>query len=302
MPKTILITGATGLIGNNIVDAILRRGDEYIALTHNIGSAKKKLKGAKRIVSLKDYLSIKDEKIDAVINLAGMSIGEKRWNEKVKKEIYDSRIETTRKITELISQMPAKPEVLVSASGVDYYGDRGAEDVYEDAPNADTFMGNLCRDWESEASKAEQYGVRVVRTRTGFVLAKNSEAVKRLTLPYRLFIGGPIGSGKQYMPWIHIDDLVGIYLYAIDNQNVKGAINATAPNPETMKEFGKNLAKVLHRPSFFPVPQFAVKIAVGEMAQVVLTGRRALPKKIMDLGYKFNFTHSIDAWSDVFNK
>ena len=300
MPKTFLIIGASGLVGSHIADALIKRGDEYIALTHSITTAKKNLSSAKKIVPLNDYLSLKDEKIDAVINLAGKSIGDKRWNEKVKKEISDSRIDSTLKIVELISQMKSKPNVLVSASGVDYYGDRGAEDVFEDTPNANTFMGKLCRDWEREAMKAEQYGVRVAVIRTGFVLAKNAEAVKRLSLPYKLFIGGPIGNGKQYMSWIHIDDLVGIYLYSADNLNVNGPVNAAAPNPQTMKEFGKNLGKAIGKPSWLPVPAFAVKIGVGEMAQIILTGRRALPEKIMALGYKFKFVHSIDAWKDVF--
>jgi uncharacterized protein (TIGR01777 family) len=198
--------------------------------------------------------------------------------------------------------MQTRPEVLLSVSGVDYYGDRGSEDVYEDTPGANTFMGKLCKDWESEAMKAQLNGVRVVVIRTGFVLAKNAEAVKRLAMPYKLFFGGTIGSGKQYMSWIHIDDLVGIYLYAADNKNVAGPVNAAAPNPETMKQFGKNLAKALRRPYWFPAPVFGVKIVAGEMAQIILTGRRALPKKILDLGYKFKFTHAIDAWRDVFNK
>jgi len=299
MPKTILITGATGLIGGYIVAELLKRGDKYIALSHNADSAIRKLQNAKKVVSLKDFLSLKNEKIDAVINLAGTNVGKKRWNAQVKKEICHSRVDTTGNLVELISKMQNKPEVLVSASGVDYYGDRGNENVYEDSPNADTFMGNLCRDWEAEAMKAERFGVRVVALRTGFVIAKGSEAVKKLTLPYKLFVGGTIGSGRQYISWIHINDLVGVYLFAIDNKKVKGAVNATAPNPETMKEFGKNLAKVLHRPSFFPALPFMVKILAGEMANVILRGRKALPKKIMDLGYEFKFKHSIDAWTDI---
>src|SRR4030095_2040470 len=299
MPNTFLITGATGLIGGHIIKAIAERGDEYIALTHNISSAKKKLTGAKKIVSLDDIGSLKYEKIDIIINLAGRSVGDKRWNEQFKKEIYDSRVETTRMIIYLISQMKLKPEVLVNASGIDYYGPRGDEDIYEDTPNADTFMANICRDWEKEAQKAVQYGVRTVMIRTGFALAKNAEAVKRLTQPYKFFVGGPVGSGKQYMSWIHMDDLIGIFLYAADNPAVNGPINAAAPNPETMKEFSKHIGAALRRPSWLRVPGFAVKIAVGEMANVILTGRRALPKKIMDLGYKFKFTHAIDAWKDV---
>lgn len=301
MPMRVLITGATGLVGGYIIDSLLKRGDEYIALSHNLSNARRKLVNEKKIVNLNDALLLKDEKIDAVINLAGVNIGKKRWNSRFKKELYDSRIDTTRKIVELISIMETKPEVLVSASGVDYYGDRGNENVYEDSPNADTFMGNLCRDWENEAIKAEKYGVRVVTVRTGFVLAENSEAVKRLALPFKLFVGGTIGSGNQYMSWIHIEDLVGIYLFSIDNKTVCGAVNAAGPNAETMKDFGKNLAKTLSRPSFFWAPEFAVKIIAGEMAALILSGRRAYPKKILDLGYKFKFKYSIEAFRDIFN-
>jgi uncharacterized protein (TIGR01777 family) len=299
MTKTVLIAGATGLIGGYLINALHKRGDEYIAISHNIDKAKRKLHNAKKAVALPEASQLKNEKIDAVINLAGAGAGEKRWNAKVKEAIYNSRIYTTRSIVQLIAEMEVKPEVLVSASGVDYYGDRGNENVYEDSPNADTFMGNLCRDWEDEATKARQYGVRTAVLRTGFVLAREAKAVKKLTLPYKFFVGGTIGSGRQYVSWIHVDDLIGMYLFALDNINVSGAVNAASPNPATMKEFGKNLAKVLHRPSFMPALPFIVKIAAGEMAQVVLSGRRALPKKIMELGYEFKFQCSIDAWGDI---
>jgi uncharacterized protein (TIGR01777 family) len=299
LSKKILITGATGLIGRYIVKALHSRGDEILILTKNSESARKTFPYLTRITEWNDILNLKDEKIDGIIHLAGMNLGDKRWNEKVKKELYDSRINTTRKIVELISTMQNKPEVLLSASGVDYYGDKGSEDVYEDSPPADNFTGQLCKDWENEALKAEKYGVRTVVIRTGFVIAKNSKAVDKLTLPFKMFIGGTIGRGTQYMSWIHIDDLTGIYLFALDNHNVRGAINGTAPNPETVKTFCKNLAKALHRPSLFPVPSFAVKIIAGEIAQMILSGRKALPKKIIELGYKFQFENALDAWKDV---
>jgi uncharacterized protein (TIGR01777 family) len=298
--KTILITGATGFIGGYLIRALTARGDNTISLTTHPGHAKNKLQNGIRIAALDDYLSLKDEKIDAIINLAGRNLSDKRWNEKFKQEGYDSRIKTTAKVVDLISKMKAKPQVLISASGVDYYGDTGDKDVYEDSPHANNFMGNLCRDWEAEALKAEGYGVRTVVLRTGFVMAADAVAVKKLSMPFKFFVGGPVGSGKQYVSWIHIDDIVGIYLYALDNQNIKGAANATAPNPEIMKEFCKHMAEAMHRPSIFPVPAFAVKIAVGEMAEVVLYGRKALPEKIMALGFKFKYEHAIDAWKEVF--
>lgn len=287
------------MIGRHIAEAIVRRGDEFIALTTNPLSALKKIPTAKKIVELGEYLSLKNEKIDAVINLAGANLGSKRWNEKTKKEFYDSRIVTTAKLVELISLMNTKPEVLISASGVDYYGNCGRKDVCENSQRADSFLGKLTGDWEQQALKAGIYGVRVVVLRTGFVMAKNSEAVDKLLMPYKFFVGGPIGGGKQFVSWIHIDDLVNIYLFAIDNRNLSGVYNATSPNPETMKDFGKAAAKVLHRPAIFPVPGFVVKAIAGEMAAVILEGRRALPKKLIDTGYEFKFTHAIDAWKEV---
>lgn len=299
MNKTILITGATGFIGRHLTSALTGRGDQYIALTTNVELAQKKLPGAKKIIGFNHIQSLKDEKIDVIINLAGRNLADKRWNDNFKKELYDSRINSTKKIVELISAMKFKPEVLISASGTDYYGDTGNKDIYEDAPHSNDFMGTLCNDWESAAFKFEALGVRVVVLRTAFVIARDSAAVRKLVMPFRFFVGGPIGDGKQYMSWIHIDDIVGIYLFALDNQNARGAINAAAPFPETMKDFCKIMAKQIHRPSLFSVPGFAVKIIAGEMGQVVLAGRKALPKKIIELGYKFKYERAIDAWKEA---
>jgi len=299
MSKNVLITGATGLIGKELVKAFKSRGDNIFALTTNINSAQKKLKEVKNIIHWNDYLSLAEEKIEIIINLAGRNLGEKKWNEEFKKDAYDSRINSTRKIAELIGKMKNKPGVLLSASGSDYYGNRGEENIYEDSPPADDFLAKMCTAWEAEAMKAENFGVRVVTLRTGFVIAKNSDAVKKFIQPFKMFVGGTIGSGRQYMSWIHIEDVVGSYLFSADNNNISGPVNTTAPNPETMKNFSRSLAKALHRPAIFPIPSFAVKIAVGEMSQVILNGRKAIPKKIMDAGYKFKFENAFDAWKDV---
>jgi uncharacterized protein (TIGR01777 family) len=299
MPKTILMTGATGLIGGYILTALHARGDEVIVLSTHVESAKKKLKNAKRIIKLDDYLSLKDEKIDVIINPAGRNLGEKRWNEEFKKSAYDSRIDTTRKMVELISAMKTKPEVLINSSGTDYYADQDDKILDENSPPGDTFLAKVCIDWEAEAFKAKK-NTRVAAMRTGFVMAPGSEAVERLSLPYKFFVGGPIGSGRQYMPWIHIDDVVGIFLHVIDNANVSGPVNVSAPNPETMKEFSKHLGNAMGRPSIFPVPGFMVKIIAGEMAEVILSGRRAIPQKILEAGYKFKFEYALEAWKDIF--
>lgn len=302
MPKTILMTGATGLIGGYILKALQSRGDDVIVLSSHVESAQKKLSTVKRIVALDDYLSLKDEKIDVIINPAGRNVGDKRWNDEFKKEVYDSRIGTTRKMVELIAAMKNKPEVLINSSGTDYYGDKGDKVIDESSPSGETFLAKVCVDWEAEALKASQYGTGAAVMRTGFVMAPGSEAVERLSMPFRFFVGGPIGSGKQYMPWVHIDDVVGIFLYVMDNPHVNGPVNVTAPNPERMKEFSKHLGKAMSRPSIFPVPGFVVKIIAGGMAEVILSGRRAIPKKILEAGYKFNFEYAIDAWKNLFSE
>lgn len=298
MNKTVLITGATGLIGGHIVKALTAARYSYIALTTHPDTARKKLTGAEKIVGVDDYMELKNENIFSIINLAGANLGEKRWTEKNKKIFYDSRIDVTKKLVHLIEVMPTKPEVLVSASGVDYYGDTGSADMYEDAPPADTFLGKLTHDWEAEALKAQMYGVRTAVLRTGFVIAKDSDAVKKLLLSYKLFVGGPLGGGKQYVSWIHIDDLVAAYIYVMEN-NLSGVFNASSPGPETNKEFGKSAARVLGRPAIFPVPAFMLKLILGEMSAVVLEGRRALPGKLIDAGFGFKFTHSTDAWENI---
>jgi hypothetical protein len=229
-----------------------------------------------------------------------MNLAEKRWNEKVKKEIYDSRIISTHKLVELISIMEHKPEVFVSASGVDYYGDTRDKEVFEDSPPGSSFASMLTKDWENEALKSQQYNVRVAVLRTGFVIGKGSPALEKMLLPFKLFVGGPPGGGKQYLSWIHIDDLVNIYLFSINNESVKGAVNASAPNPVTMKDFCKQIGRVLKRPSFFPVPGFMLRLFFGEISEVILSGRRALPHKLQDLGYSFKYKNVSDAISNFY--
>ena len=299
MAKTILITGATGMIGGHLIREIAARGDKYIAVTTNPEAAQKKLKDVYRVVGINDILSLRNEKIDAMINLAGANLGLKRWTEAAKKEFYDSRMNVTNSLVKLIAEMEIKPEVLISTSGVDYYGNTGSKDMYEDAPPADSYLGRLTNDWEQAALKAETVGVRTVIFRTGFVMAADSEAVKKLLMPVKLFVGGPLGSGKQFMSWIHINDLIALYMFAIDNGNLHGIYNASAPNPQTNALFTKHAAKLLKRPAFMPVPAFVIKAVLGEMSTVVLDGRRAMPKKILDAGFKFRFEHDTDAWKDI---
>lgn len=295
MSKKILIAGATGLIGSYLVKSLISKGNEVFVLTRDALSAGSVFPGVKNFVEWDSLDSLKDVNINAVINLTGMNLDEKRWNASVKKQIYDSRINSTRRIVELIKTMAHKPDVLINASGADYYGDTGDKDIYEDTPQQDTFISKLVYDWETEALKAESAGVRVVVLRTGFVIAKNSKAFKKMVLPFKLFAGGYAGSGKQYLSWIHIDDLVKVYEFVINNTKIRGAVNASSPNPERMKDFAKLIGKVLHRPWFFPAPACMMKILFGEVSDVILSGRRALPKKLLDTGFKFKYESAADA-------
>jgi uncharacterized protein (TIGR01777 family) len=294
----ILITGATGLIGSYLVKVLSARGDEVFIVTRNSSSAGRVFPGVKNFAEWNNLDSLKNVKINAVINLAGMNLDEKRWNEKVKKQLYDSRINSTRKLVEFMKTMTHKPEVLINASGVDYYGNTGDKDIYEDSPPADLFISQLVYDWEKEALEAEKSGVRVVTLRTGFVIAKDSKAFKKMVLPFKLFAGGYAGSGKQYLSWIHVDDLVRVYEFILDNAQIKGAVNAVSPNPERMKDFAKYIGKALHRPWFYPAPGFLLKILFGEIAVVLISGRRALPKKLQDAGFKFKYKKAADAIKD----
>jgi uncharacterized protein (TIGR01777 family) len=299
MSKTILITGATGLIGGYLIREILTMGYSYIALTTNPAAAAKKLAGAKKILGFNEVLLLQNEKIDVIINLAGSNLGARRWSSSAKKDFYDSRIITTGKLIELISKMETKPEVFLSTSGVDYYGDTGSKDMFEDSPPANSFLGELTNAWEQAALKAEAEGVRTVIFRTGLVMAKDSEAIKKLLQPVKMFVGGPLGSGKQFISWIHIEDLIGMYIFAIENKNVRGIYNAAAPEPQTNALFIKHAAKLLSRPAFAHVPAFILKAILGEMSAVVLDGRRAMPKKIIEAGYKFKFEQDTDAWKNI---
>jgi uncharacterized protein (TIGR01777 family) len=299
MSKTILIAGATGMIGKRLVKSLQSRGDEIFLITRDVDSAQDVFPNAKKVIIWDDITSLREETIDGVINLAGMNMGEKRWNEKIKKQLYYSRIHTTRKIVGLINFMIKKPEVLINASGVDYYGDTGDRDIYENSLPGMSFTAKLTADWELEASRAEHYGVRVAYIRTGFVLSGDSPALQKMILPFKFFAGGYPGNGEQYFSWIYIDDLIRLYLFLLDNTSIRGAVNAVSPNPLRMKEFTKMLGKVLHRPSYFPAPALLMKLMFGEMAELVLEGRKALPKKIADAGFKFQYPEALEALRTV---
>lgn len=291
--KKIIITGATGSIGKKLVQKLTARGDEVIVFTRNPENAEKKIADAREYVKWEyERISVWMHElhgVDAVVHLAGANLGAKRWNEEYKKLAYKSRIISTRNLVEAIKQVEKKPKAFICSSAVGIYGNRYDELLDENSSLGDDFMANICKDWEKEAAKVEQYGVRRVSIRTGLVLQKDEGVLKKMLLPFKLFIGGPLGSGRQWFPWIHIDDIVGIYLHTIDNENIFGAINGASPGIVTMKEFAKTLGKVLRRPSLFPVPKFVMKLVAGEIAAYSVMSQRTSVEKILNTGYKFNF-------------
>ena len=225
---------------------------------------------------------------DAVVNLAGEPIAGKRWTRAQKARLRSSRIDTTRTIVEAIADVQHKPKILLNASAVGYYGPRGDETVTEAEPAGGDFLAGLCREWEAEALRAEPHGVAVVRLRTGIVLGRGGGALAKMIPPFKFFIGGTLGSGRQWMPWIHLKDEVGIIEHLLA-AGVGGAVNAAAPEPVRMKEFCATLGKTLGRPSWAPVPAFVLRLALGEMADVLLTGQRAVPAEAERRGYRFQY-------------
>ncbi|HEX9252988.1 MAG TPA: TIGR01777 family oxidoreductase [Ignavibacteriaceae bacterium] len=293
MSKRIIITGATGLIGKKLADALIARGDEVIIFSRDAKRAKSIFPNAIECVEW-NYKRPKQwksrlEYVDAVIHLAGINLFAKRWNDNFKKAVLESREVSTKNLVEAIKLAANKPEVFVCASGIGYYGDRADDLLTEESPAGNDFLAEVCKVWESEASKVSGFGIRNVQVRTGLVLSLEDGALKQMLPPFKYFIGGPLGNGKQWSSWLHIDDIVRIYLHAIDNKNLSGAVNAASPNPVRMKEFANTLGKALHRPSIFSVPKFVLKIVVGEAAEVVTASQKVDDQKLLNSRYKFKF-------------
>jgi uncharacterized protein (TIGR01777 family) len=306
MPRKIIMVGATGLIGKYLYRELKQLGDEVIIFTRNPGEAAIILPGAKTYVEFNLFKPDKWRSIvngsNAVIHLAGAAIGGVRWSEKNKKEIIKSRINTTRTLIDAIEKANEKPAVFICASAIGYYGTSDSSIFTEASPSGNDFLANVCKQWEDEAEEVEKYGIRRVSIRTWFVLEKNEGALAKMLLPYRLFIGGPLGKGGQWISWIHIADVVNIYLHCLDDKNISGAVNATAQNPVRMKEFAKTLGKVLKRPAIFRVPEFILKIIFGESADTILKGQKVLPSKMLNASFQFKFVQLKEALENLFMK
>jgi uncharacterized protein len=297
-----LIIGGTGYIGRNLVKKLITEGQNIFVHTRDKDKAFDIFGKQVVLVNWDDLkhnpLNLKQEAIDCVINLAGESLSAHRWSPKTKSKITNSRINSTRKIIDAIEKKILNPKVLINASAIGYYGSNNSDILNEKSPSGNDFLAKVCRQWEAEAIKAEQYGVRVVMIRTGIVLGKEG-ALKKMLPPYKYYVGGSLGNGKQWMSWIHIDDLVNIYINAFKDNNFMQAVNATAPNAVTMKEFSQTLGNILHRPSILKVPSFIIKTFLGEMSDIVLKGQRVFPEKLIINTFVFRYSQLEDALKDI---
>jgi uncharacterized protein (TIGR01777 family) len=289
----VTLTGATGLIGPAMIAALRDRGDEVTVLTRDPERAQAQL-GADVQALRWDPLSEPAPAQalagrDTVVHLAGEPVAQ-RWSERAKRGIRDSRVVGTRNLVRGLRALDgddARPRVLISSSAVGYYGSHGPEPIDEEAPAGNDFLAQVCAAWEIEARAAEQLSMRTVQVRTGVVLDRSGGALAKMLPPFRLGVGGPVAGGRQYVAWVHRDDLIGMMLTALDDERWSGPVNATAPEPVTNREFSHALGSALHRPSLLPVPEPALRALYGEMAEIVTTGVRAVPAKALVLGYEF---------------
>lgn len=295
----VLITGGTGFIGHQLAAGLLQDGHAVTVLTREITSAGNRLPaGARAIRDLG-----RAGAVDAVVNLAGANLGASRWSPVAKTLFRTSRIDTTRRLVDWMSRLEVKPKVLVSGSAIGWYGPRGDESLAETESPGSDFSATLCRDWEAEAQKAEALGVRVCRLRTGIVLGPagpaGGGALAQMLPAFQLGVGGPMGAGKQWMSWVHRTDLIALIRFLIERDTAAGAFNGTAPEPVRNAEFAKTLGKVLNRPAILPMPGFALKMIVGEMAEILLSGQRVIPRAALDAGFEFRYPGLEAALRDV---
>jgi len=298
----VLVTGASGFIGSALCDALLARGDEVVGLTRDPARAR----GTNPTVTWHPWEPTLErppaeafDGVDGVVNLLGEKI-DQRWTEEAKRRIMESRRTGTHNLAQTIAGLERKPKVLVNQSAIGFYGDRGDAWVDESSDPGEGYDSEVVREWEKAAREVESAGIRLVIVRTGHVLDPSGGLLAELLTPFKLGVGGPIAGGDQYMSWIHVDDEVGILLWALDNDGVRGVVNSTAPNPETNREFSKAIGRALNRPAVVPVPGFALDLKFGgEFGKVLRGGQRVMPRRALDLGYEFQHPDLDEALGDL---
>lgn len=294
----ILITGASGLVGKELQKSFAEKGYDMLLASRSEPKDENHVQW-----TIEEGFTEPErlEGIDVVVHLAGENVsGGIRWTDDKKKAIRDSRVLGTRNVVDAISKLKKKPHTFISSSAIGFYGERGDEEVTESSAAGDNFLAGVCKEWEAESRRAEDAGIRTVLLRTGIVLSKDGGALGTMLTPFKLGVGGVVGSGKQWMSWISMDDEIAIINFAIENENIRGAVNAVSPNPATNEEFTKTLGEVLYRPTFIPLPEFAVSMIFGEMGDaLLLASTKVMPKRLEDAGFEFKFPNLKEAIEDA---
>ena len=295
----IAVTGATGLIGRELIEALTRDGIEVIALSRRVRATSHPIQMAFWDPANGQLDTSVLDGADAIVHLAGETISN-RWTRAQKERIRRSRVEGTRLIVETAKVLPQPPRVFVAASAIGFYGDRGNDELDETSPPGSGFLPEVCQDWEAEAARAQDFGARTVNLRIGVVLSTRGGALAKMLLPFKMGLGGPMGSGRQWMSWVHIDDVVAIIKFVLNNDNLHGPVNTTAPRPVRQAEFAKELGRALGRPAIAPAPGFALRLILGEMAQsLLLEGQKVLPRRLEETGYTFQHPNLREALEDI---
>lgn len=295
----ILISGASGLVGTHLIPTLKAKGHEIFRLVRKTPKASDEIRWDSE-KGFSDEERAKLENFDAVVHLAGDNVASENWSEEKKRKIRDSRVVGTRVLVDALKTLEKPPRILVSASAIGFYGNREDEILTEDSAKGSGFFPEVCSEWENEALKAEAFGARVVMPRIGIVLTKDGGALEKMLTPFKFGVGGRLGSGKQWMSWIALEDLIRIIHLALENTQLRGAINAAAPNPVTNEEFTRTFGKVLNRPTILPLPEFAIKLMFGEMGEtILLEGARVLPKRLTENGFEFKFTNLEPAMKEI---
>lgn len=300
----IALTGGTGFVGGALAKELVKNGHEIFILTRDARNRNNTEK-----ITYISWLNNGDapeeelDGIDGFINLAGESINSGRWTETRKKRILDSRISATREVMRIIKQLNKKPQILINASAIGYYGTSLTNTFTEDSSEKGAdFLSTTVQKWEMEALNAKELGIRTVCCRFGIILDRADGALPRIALPYKLFAGGTVGSGEQWVSWIHLKDVVKGIIFCMDNKKIEGPVNFTAPSPLRMKEFGQILGKSMQRPHWIPAPEFALKALLGEMSILVLEGQNVVPERLISNGYSFLFNHLHEALADIYKR